>query len=195
MIRIANTTKRGTRKVAVFGRLAALLLLASAVTPVASATAQQSWKAGACEGNEGVTVAVELPSAAPPERVVRCVLGDPGNARTALERTGLSVHAGTGTGPYQDQGYVCRINGLPQEGADDCTGYTTGEPYWRVWRVSIDPVAWRSSRTSGGPSGVRACPGGLIGFSFGVGTPQQPNEMTTQPEQIMSRPGWLPPTC
>jgi hypothetical protein len=64
-----------------------------------------------------------------------------------------------------------------------------------VWRVGVDPISWRGTLTSGGPSALRVCPGGLVGFSHGVGTQQQPNELTTAPDHIITTPGWLPPTC
>lgn len=140
---------------------------------------------GPCEGKSGVTVAVDVQG----EVLVRCAPGSPGDARTALERSGLAVYAGIGTGPYGESGYVCRIEGLPA--ADPCTGHRDGAPYWKVWRVGLDPVAWRASRTDGGPGAVPVCPGGLVGFSFGSSTSQ----MTVAPEQVVTTPGWLPPHC
>ncbi|MEO6083545.1 MAG: hypothetical protein ABIQ18_10625 [Umezawaea sp.] len=151
-------------------------LLATAVAPADAA--------GACEG---VTVAVDTGSGV----VVRCAAGDPRDARTALRQAGFAVRTGTGTGPYGDLDYVCRVDGLPA--GDPCDGHRDGEAHWKVWRVGLDPVAWRGSGTNGGPSALRTCPGSLVGFSFG--TPERPNAMTVSPEQVVARPGWLPPTC
>ncbi|MCS7481189.1 hypothetical protein ACFFQW_42770 [Umezawaea endophytica] len=158
-----------------------------------TAPAVESWTAGACPSSAGVTVAVDLTGAGGPGTVVRCAPGDPGTARAALERAGFAVHAGTGTGFYGDTGYVCRVERLPA--ADACDGHSGGEPYWKVWRVGLDPLAWRGSGTGGGPGALRVCPDGLVGFSFGVGTPERPNTMTVSPEHVVTRPGWLPPTC
>ena len=132
---------------------------------------------------DGVTVAVALPG----ELVVRCATGAT-DARQALDRTGLAVHAGRGEGPYGDAGYVCRINEVPSAIDDDCVGHTDGDPYWKVWRVGLDPVAWRASQTGDGPAGVPVCPGALVGFSFG-------GEMPVSPEAVLNDPGWLPPRC
>ena len=140
----------------------------------------------------GVTVAVDTTGAGG-GLVVRCAPGDPGDARTALERAGFAVRAGAGTGSYGDRDYVCRVDGLPS--TDACDGHADGEAYWKVWRVGVAPLAWRGSGTAGGPSAVRVCPGGLVGFSHGVGTPERPNTMTVSPEHVMTEPGWLPPTC
>ncbi|WP_410660999.1 hypothetical protein [Amycolatopsis sp. lyj-112] len=142
-------------------------------------------RSGACEGAEGVTVAADLGG----EVLVRCVPGSPGDARTALERSGLAVRLGSGTGPYGESGYVCRVEDLPE--ADPCTGHRDGAPFWKVWRAGVDPLAWRESRTQGGPGAVRVCPGGLVGFGFGPRTSQ----MTVPPEQVVTTPGWLPPHC
>ncbi|WP_410605246.1 hypothetical protein [Amycolatopsis sp. lyj-90] len=142
-------------------------------------------RTGACAGTEGVTVAVDMGAGV----LVRCVPGSPGDARTALERSGLAVRLGSGTGPYGDSRYVCRVEGLPAN--DPCTGHRDGAPFWKVWRVGLDPVAWRESRTQGGPGTVRVCAGGLVGFSFGSKTSQ----MTVAPEQVVTAPGWLPPPC
>ncbi|MGC7095424.1 hypothetical protein ACPZ19_12220 [Amycolatopsis lurida] len=131
---------------------------------------------------DGVTVAVALPG----ELVVRCATGAT-DARQALDRTGLAVHAGHGEGPYGDSGYVCRINEIPSATDDDCAGHQDGNPYWKVWRVGLDPVAWRTSQTGDGPAGVPVCPGSLVGFSFGT-------EMPVGPADVMP-PGWLPPNC
>ncbi|KZB79825.1 hypothetical protein AVL48_15710 [Amycolatopsis regifaucium] len=136
-----------------------------------------------------MTVAVDLKGAGRPEVLLRCVAGSPGDARTALERSGLDVRLGSGSGPYGDSGYVCRLEGLPAD--DFCTGHRDGAPFWKVWRVGVDPLAWRESRTQGGPGAVRVCPGGLVGFAFGSKTSQ----MTVTPEQVVTRPGWLPPPC
>ncbi|AXB47660.1 hypothetical protein A4R43_38690 [Amycolatopsis albispora] len=134
------------------------------------------------EGCEGVTVAVALPG----ELVVRCAHG--ADARQALDSTGLAVHAGRGEGPYGDRAYVCRINNFPTAADDDCAGHEDGAPYWKVWRVGLAPVAWRTSQTGDGPAGVAVCPGSLVGFSFG-------GEMPVGPEQVITTPGWLPPRC
>lgn len=142
-------------------------------------------RTGACDGTEGVTVAVGMEAGV----LVRCVPGSPGDARTALERSGLAVRLGSGTGPYGDSRYVCRVEGLPA--VDPCTDHRDGAPFWKVWRVGLDPVAWRESRTQDGPGAVRVCPGGLVGFSYGTKTSQ----MTVTPEQVVTTPGWLPPPC
>lgn len=157
--------------------LLSLVALFPAMDPVS--------RTGACDGTEGVTVAVGMEA----EVLVRCVPGSPGDARTALERSGLTVHLGSGTGPYGDSRYVCRVEGLPA--ADPCTGHRDGAPFWKVWRVGLDPVAWRESRTQDGPGAVRVCPGGLAGFSYGTKTSQ----MTVTPERVVTTPGWLPPSC
>ncbi|MBB5850758.1 hypothetical protein ACFQ05_33770 [Amycolatopsis umgeniensis] len=157
--------------------LLSLVALFPAVDPVS--------RTGACDGAEGVTVAVSRET----EVLVRCVSGSPGDARTALEHSGLAVRLGSGTGPYGDSGYVCRVEGLPAD--DSCTGHRDGAPFWKVWRVGLDPVAWRESRTQGGPAAVRVCPGGLVGFGYGSKTSQ----MTVAPEKVVTTPGWLPPPC
>ncbi|AIG75835.1 Conserved putative secreted protein [Amycolatopsis japonica] len=153
--------------------LFSLVALFPAVDPVA--------RTGACEGTEGVTVAVGV--------LVRCVPGSPGDARTALERSGLAVRLGDGSGPYADSRYVCRVEGLPD--GDPCTGHRDGTSFWKVWRVGLDPVAWRESGTQDGPGAVRVCPGGLVGFVFGSKTAQMP----VAPERVVTTPGWLPPRC
>jgi hypothetical protein len=158
------------------------VLLSSVVVPAASAS----------EGCAGVTVAVDTTGVGG-GLVVRCAPGDPGDARTALERAGFALHRGAGVGSYGDRDYVCRVEGLPA--ADACDGHTDGEAYWKVWRVGVAPLAWRGSGTDGGPSALRVCPGGLVGFSHGVGTPERPNTMTVSPEHVITEPGWLPPTC
>jgi hypothetical protein len=155
-------------------------LLATAVAPADAA--------GACEG---VTVVVGTTGAGGTDVVVRCADGDPRDARTALRQAGFAVRTGTGTGPYGDHDYVCRVDGLPA--GDPCDGHRDGEAYWKVWRVGVDPVAWRGSGTDGGPSALRTCPGSVVGFSFGAR--ERPNAMTVSPEQVVGRPDWLPPTC
>lgn len=148
---------------------------------------------GACRSSEGVMVAVDTTGAGGSGVVVRCAAGDPRDARTALRQAGFAVRTGTGTGPYGDRDYVCRVDGLPA--VDPCDGHRDGGAYWKVWRVGLDPVAWRGGGTDGGPSALPTCPGGLVGFSFGTGTPERPNTMTVSPEHVVARPGWLPPTC
>ncbi|MGA6166019.1 hypothetical protein [Amycolatopsis magusensis] len=155
---------------AVLPVLASLLLTLPA--PVTPAAAPQ-----ACDG---VTVAVALPG----ELLVRCSSGT--TAREALDNTGLDIETGSNTGGYDEPDYVCRIDGYPQTG--DCTGHEDGDPYWKVWRVGIDPVAWRASQTSGGPAAVPVCPGSLVGFSFG-------GQMPVDPTAVVTTPGWLPPNC
>ncbi|RSN04448.1 hypothetical protein DMC63_39870 [Streptomyces sp. WAC 05977] len=155
--------------------LLAVVALFPAVEPVS--------RTGACTGTEGVTVAVGMAAGV----LVRCVPGSPGDARTALERSGLAVRLGSGTGPYGDSPYVCVIEGLP--GDDACTGHRAGAPFWKVWRVGLDPVAWRESGTQGGPGAMRVCAGGLVGFGFGASQPP------VAPEQVVATPGWLPPRC
>ncbi|RSM52579.1 hypothetical protein DMH03_40450 [Amycolatopsis sp. WAC 01376] len=155
----------------------ALVTLFPVVDPVS--------RTGACEGTEGVTIAVGMAA----EVLVRCVPGSPGDARTALERSGLAVRLGSGTGPYEDSRYVCVVEGVP--GGDSCTGHREGAPFWKVWRVGLDPVAWRESRTQGGPGAVPVCPGGLVGFGFGTRTSQLP----VAPDRVVTTPGWLPPRC
>ncbi|ANN18446.1 hypothetical protein SD37_24360 [Amycolatopsis orientalis] len=123
------------------------------------------------------------------EVLVRCVPGAPGDARTALERSGLDVRLGSGTGPYGDSRYVCRVEGLPA--GDACTGHRDGAPFWKVWRTGVDPVAWRESATQGGPGSVPVCAGGLVGFGHGP----KASQMTVTPEQVVTTPGWLPPRC
>ncbi|HEX6343017.1 hypothetical protein [Umezawaea sp.] len=170
-------------------RLAAVTsALLSAVVP-----ADGTWTAGPCPSPSGVTVAVDTTGAGGSGTAVRCASGDPGTARAALERAGFAVRAGAGTGSYGDRDYVCRVDGLPA--AEACDGHVGGEAHWKVWRVALDPLAWRGSGTDGGPSALRVCPGGLVGFSFGVGTPERPNTMTASPEDVVGEPGWLPPTC
>ncbi|PRY40630.1 hypothetical protein [Umezawaea tangerina] len=156
--------------------LAAALLVLVVPTPAAATPA--------CTG---VAVAVDLPDGL----VVRCAPGDSGDARTALERTGLAVRAGTSTGPYGDRGYVCRIEGVPAAAADACDGHVDGKAHWKVWRVGVDPVAWRGSGTGGGPGALRVCPGSLVGFSYGA----RSNTMSAPPDRVVAEPGWLPPNC
>jgi hypothetical protein len=170
-----------------------VLLLAFTVAP-APATAAPTWLAGSCVSTEGVTIAADLTAAGRAELVVRCVTGNPGTARAALDRAGLTVHTSEQGGAYQEQNQVCRIENLPAD-ADACAGHQDGEPYWKVWRVGIDPVAWRGTQTEGGPSGLRVCPGALVGFSFGAGTPHQPNVMSVAPDDVVTATGWLPPAC
>lgn len=174
-----------TRSIQRVSFLSAFLVLLALFPASDLAASNRAAEPGPCEGKSGVTIAVDLQG----EILVRCVPGSPGDARTALERSGLSVHMGSGTGPYGESGYVCRIEGLPA--ADPCTGHRDGAPYWKVWRAGLDPVAWRASRTDGGPGAVPVCPGGLVGFSLGSSTSQ----MTVTPEQVVTTPGWLPPHC
>jgi len=162
--------------------LSVLPLLLTAVTPARAA--------GSCSG---VTVAVDTTGAGGSGVVVRCAAGDPGDARTALERAGFAVRSGTGTGPYGDRDYVCRVDGLPA--ADACGGHVSGSASWKVWRVGVDPVSWRGGGTGGGPSALRVCPGGVVGFSFGGGNPDRPNTMTVSPGHVVGEPGWVPPAC
>jgi hypothetical protein len=176
-------------------RLSVLLLVVFAVVAPTPATAGATWTTGPCKSLEGVTVAVDLTGAGRSELIVRCAPGNPGNARTALEQAGLAVHSGDQVGAYDERNYVCRIEGLPTAKTDTCAGHQDGKPFWKVWRVGIDPISWRGTLTDGGPSALRTCPGGLVGFSHGVGTRQQPNVMTTAPDHIITTPGWLPPTC
>ncbi|SDZ40447.1 hypothetical protein SAMN05421504_11543 [Amycolatopsis xylanica] len=150
--------------------IAILLAAATAIVPVSH------------NENSCVTVAVDFGT-----RVeVRCAPPDSGNARVALERAGFDVKAGEGLGGYGDPAYVCRVEGVPA--GDPCTGHTAGRDYWKVWRVGIDPLAWRGSGTGGGPGAVKTCPGSLVGFSYGVDQPRR------APESIMPA-GWLPPHC
>ncbi|SDI32788.1 hypothetical protein SAMN05192558_107154 [Actinokineospora alba] len=158
-----------------------------------AATAGPVWTPGPCDGSDGVTVAVDLTGAGRPEVVVRCAHGHHGDARAALEGAGVPVHAGQQLGAYQDNDYVCRVDGLPA--SDPCAGHADGQPYWKVWRVGVDPLSWRGAMTDGGPGAVRTCAGALVGFSFGVGTPQDPNVMTVAPDQVVTDPAWLPPAC
>ena len=165
--------------------MCALSLLLAAVAPTSPA--------GACAARSGVTVAVDTTGAGGSGVVVRCAAGDPGTARAALERAGFAVDSGSGTGPYADRDYVCRVDGLPA--ADACGGHVSGSPSWKVWRVGVDPVSWRGGGTGGGPSAVRVCPGGVVGFSFGGGNPDRPNTMTVSPGHVVGEPGWVPPAC
>ena len=88
----------------------------------------------------GVTVAVDT-SGAGGGLVARCAPGDPGDARTALERAGFAVRAGAGTGSYGDRDYVCRVDGLPS--TDACDGHADGEAYWKVSVDEMIPVERR----------------------------------------------------
>ncbi|MDT7725197.1 MAG: hypothetical protein QOI21_1773 [Actinomycetota bacterium] len=173
-------------------RLPLVLLLTFALA--APATATPTWKAGSCTSTEGVTIAADLTGAGRAELVARCVAGDLRTAREALDRAGLTVQTSEQGGAYDEQNPVCRIENLPVD-ADACAGHQENKPYWKVWRVGIDPIAWRGTQTDGGPSGLRVCPGAVVGFSFGVGTPDQPNLMSVAPGDVVTAPGWLPPAC
>lgn len=193
-VRVTTCSVRRVSAQRALRRLSVAPFLALALVAPHPATAAPAWKTGACTSTEGVTVAADLTGAGGPEVVVRCVFGDPGTARAALDRAGLAVQGSERGGVYDESNHVCRVENLPAA-ADACAGHREGKPYWKVWRVGIDPVAWRGGQTGGGPSGLRVCPGTLVGFSFGVGTPQRPNEMTVAPERVVTTPGWLPPAC
>jgi hypothetical protein len=192
--RMTTCSVRGVSAQRALRRLSVVPFLAFALAAPLPATAAPIWKTGACTAAEGVTIAADLTGAGRPEVVVRCVPGNPGTARAALDRAGLIVDGSEQGGVYEERNHVCRVENLPTA-ADACAGHQEGKPYWKVWRVGIEPVAWRGSQTGGGPSGLRVCPGALVGFSFGAGTPGRPNEMSVAPERIVTGPGWLPPAC
>ncbi len=92
------------------------IVIALSVLPFLPAASASEQRAEARESGAGAAVAVDTTGAGGSGLDVRCAAGDPGDARTALERAGLAVEAGARTGAYGDRDHACRVEGLPAAG-------------------------------------------------------------------------------
>ena len=108
-----QSTISGSRRVRFVGAAlaaVAVVLLSACAPPTGPTTPGQTYKEGRCAADEGVTVVVDF---APLQDrvVVRCALGAQPSGTGALAAVNLPVDPGPITGG------VCKIDGLPTQGA------------------------------------------------------------------------------
>ena len=85
-----------------------------------------TWKEGACEGDEGVTMVVDFADDNDP--LVRCALGTQTSGWSALENAGVAVSSV----PGYIGGALCQLDGVPDYGYPGCW---TGIGYWSYWHA------------------------------------------------------------
>ena len=138
-----------------FLRLLAVFVLAGVMlAPQAPAQAAS----GACTSANGVTVVVSFGSLGG-GTVVRCVNAS-GSGLDALHTAGFST-----TGTQRDgAGFVCRINGKPGAGDENCVNTPPTSSSWRYW-YAANGGSWKYSPSGAGNRKVAQ--GGFEGWSFG----------------------------
>lgn len=138
-------TSRPAQAAALLG-LAALPLLGLPAAPAVAA---------ACGGTSGVTVVVDF-SAFGRGVVTACAPGDPESGLDALTRAGFQ--------PYvQPNGFVCRIDGLPDAQQEACVRTPPADAYWAY--LHGRDGAWQYS--SQGAGSYDPEPGDTEGWAFG----------------------------
>lgn len=160
--------------------LAALALAAATTSGFLPGTAQaapaDSWTDGPCTGSTGVTVVADFTHFADGTVVRRCDTGSPTTAYQAIDDVGLDPAHGAGqgqSGPYQ---YLCRIDDKPSAADDGCTGFATDAPYWAFWVPDSADTDW--AYATEGVDTYAPPAGDVLGFSFGAGTTDDPNQMS-----------------
>jgi hypothetical protein len=132
--------------------LTALTLIATALPADASP----------CPGTDGVTVVVDFGSLGGGVRT-GCA-PTPGTGFEALDQAGFAVI------PVQaNPAFVCRIDGRPDEGQEDCFDIPPATGFWSYW-TAVRGGDWRLAGT--GAAGAVA--GDLEGWSFSTGATAPP---------------------
>ncbi|MFD1859444.1 hypothetical protein EHW97_07520 [Aeromicrobium camelliae] len=118
--------------------LAALALVLSGLV----VTAQPAAAHGQCEGPSDIPILVEYGSLAGAPTTV-CAQGAAGmRALDALSMAGIEIE---GTAEYGDS-VVCRVNGLPDEEAEPCTGMPAADAYWAFY-MATDGAPWQYAQS------------------------------------------------
>ncbi|WP_163511645.1 hypothetical protein [Fodinicola acaciae] len=167
----------------------------SAGPAVADPSAEPSvaaWSSGPCAGDTGVTVVADFTPFRSGRRfgdtpvVRRCDHGTPATAMRALADVGLDVTRGT-------DGYLCRITGLPKVADDACTGASGGRPGWALSVPNADRTVWTYPAETA--DRYHPAAGGVVAFSYGTGTTNQPSVSVAGAAQPASAPAAMdPPT-
>lgn len=118
--------------------------------------------AAPCPGSDGVTVVVDFGSLGGGVRT-GCA-PDPGTGFEALAGAGFAV-----TPVQANPAFVCRIDGLPGEDAEDCVGIPPATGFWSYW-TAVRGGDWRLAGT--GAAGAVA--GDVEGWSFSTGATAPP---------------------
>lgn len=146
----------------------------SAAPAAADPSPPAGWTVGPCEDGTGVTVVADFtPFRSAKQfgdsRVLRrCDRGNPATALDALANVGLEPTRGTG----KPEGYLCRVAGLPKPADDACAGADSGKPGWALSVPNADRTVWTYP---GDPADrYRPVAGGVVAFSYGTGTTNQP---------------------
>lgn len=153
-----------------------LAVLASGFAAAPATARPLAWTEGPCAGTAGVTVVADFTKFDGGTVIRRCDTGSPATAFAALAGVDLAPAHGTGegeSGPYE---YLCRIDELPGSADDTCTGFLPDAPYWAFWVPDTADVDWAYAEE--GVDTYAPAAGAVLGFSFGAGTDEDPNEMS-----------------
>jgi hypothetical protein len=118
--------------------------------------------ASPCPGTDGVTVVVDFGSLG--GGVSTGCAPAPGTGFDALSQAGFAV-----TPVQTNPAFVCRIDGRPEEGQEDCVDIPPATGFWSYW-TAVRGGDWRLAAT--GAAGAVA--GDLEGWSFSTGTTTPP---------------------
>jgi hypothetical protein len=177
---------RWSRSAALVAALMAGWLLAPNPAPAAASS-------GACPGTTGVTVVVDF-QALGGGVVVRCAPGSPTSGFKALTGAGFSIEE-----VQNVPGFLCRIDGRPNEAHDPCLNTPPASAYWSYWHAPRGGN-WLASQ-EGGKTRTPP-PGSVDGWSFsddgspGAASPpgMDPPAASATPEPATPRPATPKPT-
>ncbi|WP_293785376.1 hypothetical protein [uncultured Aeromicrobium sp.] len=138
--------------------LCAVALALSGLVITASPAAAQDQ----CEGPADVPILIDYGSLAGAPTTV-CAQGAAGmRALDALTMAGIEIE---GTAEYGDS-VVCRVNGLPDEEAEPCTGMPSADAYWAFY-VATEGTPWQYAES--GVSEQVLNEGDFVALSFQEG--------------------------
>ncbi|MBS4751499.1 hypothetical protein KG112_01595 [Nocardioides sp. zg-ZUI104] len=147
---------------------AGLVLAAVPLSPSAPASAGVAAAApSACAADE-VTVLVDPNELGGPTRTACAAAG---TASYVFDEAGFEL---SGTGAPGMQGYVCRIDGLPEDGR--CVA---GDSYWSLWWAEPGTTTWAYAGL--GVNGLELEPGAWVGFAWHEGEGKAPPPDVTLP--------------
>ncbi|GAA4547331.1 ABC transporter substrate-binding protein [Amycolatopsis samaneae] len=162
---------------------AVCVALAGAAAP-AAAVDQGRGGPGYCADGDGVTVVVDFQQLGG-DVLVRCARGAQESGLAALRNAGVEV---TGTQRW-GLGFVCRLEGKPGPGSEDCVDTPPASAAWMYW-TAPNGGSWESSQY--GAMNRRPPPGSFEGWSFSkdqtAGTNPPPRLGPVRPGQPVEAP-------
>ncbi|GIJ79954.1 hypothetical protein SAMN05443287_102476 [Micromonospora phaseoli] len=141
-------------------RTVLVLALVGAGVLVGPVPATAAGSAGYCPDASGVTVVVDFKELGG-GTVIRCAPGDQATGLAALKNAGFQI-AGT---LRWGEGFICRIEGKPGAGAENCVDTPPASAYWSYWHAP-NGGAWAYSDK--GVTNRKPPAGSFEGWSFSL---------------------------